>query len=111
MANGRKKSTRRQPARGAKTQTEDLKLAQEALKKARAHVKWNKPEPKLYQGIKSELHSIIADAQRAIQAKDARKATQMIIAIFELADEEDMFDKRCKYPGCGSEIQKLVEKY
>ena len=86
----------------------DISLVKLALKKVSNKIKWNVAKQNKIAGM---LRGEIKDARRYISSGKIRMAVNSIVGVFEMADENDAFDKRCNYPGCGNEIKFLVMKY
>lgn len=56
-----------------------------------------------------EIKELLQKAQNKEYPMSER--VKALVDIFEIADEHGIYDKRCKYPGRGKDISKLVEKH
>lgn len=81
----------------------DNQLLKIAIKKCENAVKWdNLPE-----NMEREVLKLLNKSKKG----SIKNAVRALVDVFEICDEYDAFDSRCKYPGCGKEIKKLVDEY
>ena len=81
-------------------------IAARALEKCVSHINY-KAETTEYPY--TEIRKLEQEARNCIEKGNTEGATQRMLDIYEICDEHEIFDKRCKYSGCGPEIRMLVK--
>lgn len=86
----------------------DEQTLKRAIAKTYEMLKWNESMD-LNKYPYNEILKLFKKANSSSNSMKVR--VKALVDIFEIADEYDMCDGRCRYPGKGMEIKKLTDMY